>query len=58
MTKVKTKMPYCRCKKCSEEIPLNTHKRLTYCTCGTIYVDGCEYYFRIGGNKEDYELLK
>lgn len=57
MTK-NTKTSYCLCKKCHNEIPLDTHKVLTYCSCKSIYVDGCADYFRIGGNKEDFKLIE
>lgn len=48
---------FIKCKKCGMGIYFNTHKRMTPCTCGAIQVDGCEYYFRMIGNKEDYELV-
>jgi hypothetical protein len=47
-----------KCLKCSDKIPSNTHKKLTPCKCGAIWVDGCEYYIRIGGKKEDYKIQK
>ena len=34
------------------------HKKLIECTCKTIFVDGCEDYVRIGGNKGDYVDVK
>jgi hypothetical protein len=49
---------YVKCKKCGDEIFGNTHKKLIECKCGAIYVDGCEDYIRLGGNKEDYEMIK
>jgi len=45
---------YIKCVKCGDEIFWNTHKQLTRCTCEAIYVDSCEGYIRIGGNKEDH----
>ena len=36
----------------------NTHKKLTYCTCKKIWVDGCEDYVRIGGKEEDRKIIK
>ncbi len=54
----KLKKSYCLCKKCFDKIPFDTNKVLTYCTCKAIYVDGCEYYSRIGGNKENYEFVE
>jgi hypothetical protein len=49
---------YIKCKKCSTEIYWNTHKRMTYCKCGAVAVDGCEDYIRLIGNKEDYEQIQ
>jgi hypothetical protein len=48
------KETYIKCVKCNDEIFYNTHKVLTYCKCGAIWVDGCEDYIRVGGNKEDH----
>ena len=58
MEKVETKKEaYFKCKKCGDEIYLNTHKKLTYCKCGALGVDGCEYYVRILGDEEDCEEI-
>ncbi|MDR3643297.1 MAG: hypothetical protein P4L74_06770 [Candidatus Doudnabacteria bacterium] len=55
----KTKeLTYYKCTHCGDEIFWNTHKKLTYCKCKKIWVDGCEYYIRIGGNKEDCIAIK
>lgn len=56
MTKENITKSYCICKKCEDNIPLNTYKELVYCSCKAIYVDGCEDYVRIGGDKDDFEL--
>jgi methylthioribose-1-phosphate isomerase len=48
------KETYIKCVKCNDEIFCNTHKVLTHCNCGAIWVDGCEDYIRVGGNKEDH----
>ena len=53
-TRVNTEETYYKCTKCGDEIYWNTHKKLIHCMCGTIWVDGCEDYIRIGGNKEDH----
>ena len=54
-TEIETKKEfYIKCVKCSDEISSNTHKRMIYCGCKAIYVDGCERYTRIGGDKENY----
>lgn len=52
------KMAYIKCRKCSTEIYWNTYKRMTYCKCGAIAVDGCEYYVRLIGNEVDYEQIQ
>lgn len=54
----KKKEAYYRCTHCGDEIYWNTHKKLIECKCKTIFVDGCEYYVRIGGNKGDYVDVK
>ena len=46
---------YYKCTHCGDEIFWNTHKKLTYCKCKKIWVDGCEYYVRIGGNEVEVE---
>ena len=48
---------YIKCKKCGDEIFGDTKKKMTYCTCTSIAVDGCEDYIRVNGNKEDYEIM-
>ena len=57
--KPKTKKEaYWRCKKCGDEIYWNTHK-LTYCKCGALGVDGCEFYVRlIGDEKNRKEVMR
>lgn len=52
------KQLYYKCTHCGDEIFWNTHKQLTRCKCGKIYVDGCEGYIRVGGNKEDYKIIQ
>lgn len=48
------KETYIKCVKCGDEIYYNTHKELVHCKCGAIWVDGCEDYVRMGGNREDF----
>ena len=56
MAKVETKKEaYFRCKKCGDEIYWNTHKKLTYCKCGALGVDGCEDYVRLVGDEKNHE---
>ena len=47
-----------KCKKCGGEILSNTHKKMIYCECESIAVDGCEDYIRVIGNERDYEIIK
>ena len=54
--KTKKKM-YIRCKKCGDEILGDTRKRITDCKCGAIAVDGCEFYVRVIGEKENFEEI-
>ena len=49
---------YYKCAHCGDEIFWNTHKKLTFCRCNKIAVDGCEYYIRLIGNSEDYKMIK
>lgn len=48
---------YIKCKKCGDEIYLNTHKKITPCKCGAIKVDGCEDYVRVIGDRDNYEEI-
>ncbi|MFA5925633.1 MAG: hypothetical protein WC831_01755 [Parcubacteria group bacterium] len=48
---------YVKCLKCGEEIKGDTNKKMIPCKCGTIEVDGCEFYIRIIGNKQDYKMI-
>ncbi len=48
---------YYKCAHCGDEIFWNTHKKFIECKCKAIYVDGCEYYVRVGGKKEDYKVI-
>ena len=53
------KETYYKCTHCGDEIFGNTKKQLTYCTCKSIAVDGCEDYVRVIGDNESYkEILK
>ncbi len=49
---------YYKCTHCEDEIFWNTHKKLIGCKCKAIYVDGCEDYVLVGGDKGDYEVIK
>ncbi len=44
---------YFKCLQCGDEVFWNTHKQMTYCQCGALGVDGCEYYVRIIGDEKN-----
>ena len=46
-----------KCTHCGDEIFWNTHKKLVYCKCKKIWVDGCEDYVRVGGKEEDRKVI-
>ncbi len=52
------KQTYYKCTHCEDEIFWNTHKKLTYCKCEKIAIDGCEYYVRIIGDDVDYKVIQ
>lgn len=53
-----SKILYYRCKKCSTDINPNTFKKLIFCKCGNIGIDGTDLYTRIIGNKKYLEIIK
>lgn len=53
-----SKETYYQCIHCKDKIFWNTHKKMTFCGCGAIYVDGCEDYVRIGGDEKDFRMIK
>lgn len=46
-----------KCKSCGDKIGINTNGRLVYCKCGKLGIDGNEYYVRIIGEKNDFEIV-
>ncbi len=48
---------YYKCTRCGDEIFWDTHRKLTYCKCKKIWVDGCEDYVRVGGKEEDRKVI-
>jgi DNA-directed RNA polymerase subunit RPC12/RpoP len=55
-TKIK-KALYYKCAKCGDEIFWNTQKRMIYCQCGALGIDGCEYYVRLIGDEKDHKEI-
>lgn len=51
MTKIK-------CKHCGDIIESDGKGKFVQCSCGKIYIDETEYYCRVGGNKDDWEIVK
>ena len=51
------KITFVRCKKCGDEIFGDTKKKMTYCKCKSICVDGCDDYVRVSGDKKNYEEI-
>lgn len=44
---------YYKCVRCGDEIFWNTNKKMIHCQCGTLGVDGCEYYVRVIGDEKN-----
>jgi len=57
MDKKTKKGIYYECLKCGDRIYYDTNKKMVYCKCKAIAIDGCEFYTRINGNKEDYKSV-
>ncbi len=53
-----TKRTYYKCKKCKDEIFYDTCKKMIYCKCKAIAIDGCDDYVRVMGDKNDYEVIE
>jgi len=51
------KQDYWKCKKCGDEIYWNTDKKMIFCKCKAMGVDGCEFYVRLIGKKTDYSQV-
>ena len=47
-----------RCKKCGEVIEGDKKGTYITCKCGKIAIDETKYYYRIIGNREDFEEVK
>lgn len=46
-----------RCKKCGDIIESESRNDFVYCSCGAIFVDGGNDYWRGGGYIEDFERI-
>ena len=47
-----------RCKICNDIIESKYNGHWMQCKCGKCYIDETEYYCRIGGDKENWEIAK
>lgn len=47
-----------RCKNCGDIIESDGRGKWVQCSCKKVYVDETEYYCRIGGNFEDWEIVE
>lgn len=47
-----------KCKKCGNIIEGDKKGHLIFCECKSCYIDETPYYWRIGGNREDFEEVK
>ena len=47
-----------KCKKCGDIIESKHRHDFVVCKCKSCYVDGGNDYSRIGGNPEEYEVIK
>jgi hypothetical protein len=57
MKKKMKKGIYIECLKCGHKIHYDTDKKMTYCKCQAIAVDGCEFYCRVKGDAENYKII-
>lgn len=46
-----------KCKKCGDIIESLSHYDFRKCSCGACAVDGGDDYFRVLGNKDDFEII-
>lgn len=46
-----------KCKKCNDVIEGDKKGTYIECKCGAIAVDETEYYYRVIGNREDFEEI-
>lgn len=47
-----------KCTHCEDIIEGDGKGTFISCKCGKIYVDETKYYWRIGGNKGDFEIIE
>lgn len=51
------KTSWVRCNKCGSYISMDTRYEYIKCACGAVAVDGGEYYTRIIGNSENWNIV-
>lgn len=47
-----------RCTHCNDIIEGDGKGTFITCSCGKIYVDETKWYCRVGGNKDDFEVMR
>lgn len=47
-----------KCKKCGDIVDGGYKGRLVWCSCESCAIDETEYYARIMGDREDYEIIR
>lgn len=54
---MKNSQSFYKCKSCGDLIGADTDRRLVYCRCGKLGIDGNEYYTRILGDMKFIEQV-
>ena len=52
------KLTQIKCFKCGDIIKSDGYGKFAQCSCGSCYIDETKYYCRVGGDFEDYAVLK
>jgi hypothetical protein len=47
-----------KCLMCGEEIEGDTNKKMIYCKCEAIGIDGCEHYIRVNGDSKNWKIVR
>ena len=52
------KLTQIKCFKCGDVIQSDGYGKYVQCSCGSCYIDETKYYCRVGGDFENYAVLK
>jgi hypothetical protein len=55
MAKIKS---FYKCKHCGDEIMIDTGGKMVFCRCGKFGIDGNEFYVRVLGEPNDFEIIE